>query len=292
MSAKGVPRTALILTTLMVFGFSLAAVAFKLRWRPKSNLPAPVASSASAPELDPVLAAAEDDPGYIGVLVPPEAADLASRQDGKLMEVRVKVGQKVKKNAILALFDTRMLKHELQAAQAQAGAAADQARRRGGTIEVAGQKVAIVAEGDRASAQFEASAAGARVEQLKAALELAEIRAPFDGAVTVVYTGAGNYLKAGTPIVRVIGDGTLRLRFCIPDENVIKPPVKSQVDARLKNGRLLRATVESHSPEIETTSHCIFTDAVVDEMPPDCGELCSQLAARTVRVVPHATAGR
>jgi RND family efflux transporter MFP subunit len=266
---------------------SLGVLAYKLRAPAKR----PIATAAtSATSVTPVVPADLElalqpvkSEEFVGVLVPPEAADLASRQEGKLTDVRVKVGERVKRDGVLAVFDTRMLKSEMGIAQAQLGQAADRARRRSGSVNVAGASFSIVSDEDRTASQFETGAAAARVQALKAAIELSEIRAPFDGVVTVVYTSAGNYTKAGVPIVRVIGNSNLRLRYCVPDD-AKKPPLRSKVMVHLRDLRPLHATVESVSPEVEPTSHCVFVDASLDDLPPDCKDNCTQLAARTVRV--------
>lgn len=277
----------LLAFTAVTVVVSVGVLAYKLRAPAKR----PVAAGASAaPVVTPVVPTDMDLPlqptasdEFIGVLVPPEAADLASRQEGKLTDVRVKVGERVKRDGVLAVFDSRMLKNELGMAQAQLGQAADRARRRSGSVNVAGASFSIVSDEDRTAAQFETGAASAKVQALKAAIELAEIRAPFDGVVTVVYTTAGNYMKAGVPVVRVIGNSNLRLRYCVPDD-AKKPALKSKVTVQLRDLRPLHATVESVSPEVEPTSHCVFVDASLDDVPPDCKDNCTQLAARTVRV--------
>jgi RND family efflux transporter MFP subunit len=275
---------------ILVVAASISALVFKIRWK-TASAQAAVVKPATAPELDvPALPGAEDE-GWIGVLVPPDAADLAARVEGKLIDVKVKVGDRVKRDKLLAQFDTRVMKHELAAAQAAYAASADRAKRRNGTINVGGTAVSIVSEEDKSNSQYDTSAAAARVEQLRAALELAEVRAPFDGVVTTLYTGVGNYLRAGVPVLRLIGDSTIRLRFAVPDEATNRPPLKSRVVVRLKDGRKLNGTVESISAEVDPASHCVFVDARIDDLPANCGDSCNQLAQRAVVVTPAQTNG-
>ena len=61
----------------------------------------------------------------------------------------------------------------------------------------------------------------ARVKQLRSALNDLELRAPFDGTVSLRYVDAGAVVGPTTPIVRLINPDNLWVRFAIP---TIAPP--------------------------------------------------------------------
>jgi RND family efflux transporter MFP subunit len=230
------------------------------------------------------IAAVSDPTTWVGVLVPPETAELASRSDGKIAELTVNVGDQVKQNDILGRLDMRVQEGELRAAEAQLGLAGDRARRRSQAM-AAGGKIAAVSGEEMATAAFESSAAAAKVESLKAAIDLALIRAPFDGVVTAKYASAGNYIKGGQPVVRVIGQNKMHVRFALPDSVAEKVQNKAPLTVKTESGKEFHATIEQISPEVEPASRTIFVDAAIDNLTDLCTEsACNRIAGKPVEV--------
>jgi membrane fusion protein, macrolide-specific efflux system len=69
------------------------------------------------------------DNDFVGVLVPPQMANLSPKADGRVLAVQVKLGQSVRAGDKLVSFDPREKQHDLAMAEAQlrvtqAGAAA------------------------------------------------------------------------------------------------------------------------------------------------------------------------
>ena len=288
-----------------------AAVVYLLH-RPASaaqELPSPSPAPAPAPSPAPAPATAEPD-GFVGVLLPPQAVNVASREDAKIVKIRARVGDVVHEGDLLAQLDDRVKKHELsiaraalRAAQAQSSSAdvdLDNARekkaRRAATVQVGGDSVAVVsgeeianarfdqrsAESKLASAQANVHLAAARVSQLETEIEQLVLRAPFDGVVGARYADTGAFLHAGEPALRVLGTGGLRIRFAVTEEDVPGIASRRHIEARV-DGATVRGTIEQVAPEVEPSSRTIVYEASVDAAA-DCGGDCARLTGRTLRV--------
>jgi RND family efflux transporter MFP subunit len=246
---------------------------------------------------------------FVGVLLPPKMASLSPRVDGRILEVKVKLGQAVRAGDVLVAFDPREMQHNLAMAQAMlaeskaeaAGASSDlvaarkRAARRNATVEVGGQRVALVSGEEAAQAHYEAQSAGARaasavakiaqqkanVDQLKLALEETELRAPFDGVVTGINFEAGMTAHTGDLVVRVVGGQGLRTRIAVPEEAAEYIP-RRKVRLSL-DGKTLFADIDQRGMEVEPASRAFLVEGTVDANREACGGDCAILAGRAVR---------
>ena len=289
----------------------LGAATGGARWARASSPPSVGPATGGAPTFaSPGDNVASRDETFVGVLLPPQMANVAPRAEGKLTDVPVRVGQRVDKGAVLAVFDARDRAHDLAVAQAQvraalgasASAAADlaaarhRAARRNATVEVGGRAIAIVSAEESTQASLEASGAAgravmasaqvaeqrARIAQLRLALEETQLRAPFDGVVTAVYFEAGMRLHGGDTVVRVVGSGRgLRVRIAVAEE--ASERLRSVTVARLAldANRSLTATLDHRSPEVDGASRTFLVEGTVDV--DDRCEECAVLAGKTIR---------
>jgi RND family efflux transporter MFP subunit len=269
------------------------------------------ASAATMPASSAAPRKAADGPmnDFVGVLLPPKMANLSPKADGRILAVPVKLGQAVRAGDVLVTFDPRERQHNLNMALAQlassraeaAGAAADaaaarkRASRRNATIEVGGQRVALVSGEEAAQAHYEAQSAGAKavsawakiaeqkanVEALKLALEETQLFAPFDGVVTGLNYEPGMTAHTGDVVVRVVGGQGLRARIAIPEESAQFAPRRR---ARLQlEGKTLLANIDQRAMEVEPASRAILVEGSVLASTEACGGDCAILAGRSVR---------
>jgi RND family efflux transporter MFP subunit len=308
----------------LVFGIAFGALCFygayvlKMKAANAAIAPAAVAANAANVMTAPVVTAsappATPSPApspastatFIGVLLPPQMANVASRQDGKLTEIPVKVGQTVKKGDVLAVFDSRerkqdlaMLEAQLKAAQGMAAAAgaeyaganARAARRNanvGGvalvSIEESQQAIhdAHAAAGRSAQASAQIAETKAKIAAMKVALEDLELRAPYDGVVTAVYFEPGMNVHGNETVVRVVGSGAgLRVRVAIPEEEQARRTAKT-AKLTLDDTRSFDARISRAAPEVDPASRTFLLEGEVDTGA-TCAD-CATLAGRTVRV--------
>jgi RND family efflux transporter MFP subunit len=199
-----------------------AAIAAMMAAMAAIGLAACRASEKPAASAAPVtVAAAATGPAVewlelFGRVVPPADRDatIAPQVAGVLLEVKVRDGEAVRKNDVVARVDPAPLADALAGAEAAARrAAADAAFRRRTAERTRGLFEKGVASGQEAEAD-EAAAVGAEASELEAASALAlarrrlawaELRAPFDGVVLKVLRRAGDTVDGSpaTPVVEI-----------------------------------------------------------------------------------------
>jgi HlyD family secretion protein len=261
--------------------------------------------SRPAGALDPTSEA----PELVGVLLPSRMANLSPRTEGRILEVRVKLGQAVRAGDAIVLFDARERQHELAMARAQLAAARAEAvgsraelaaarkrvTRRSATVDVGGGQIPVVSGEEAAQAHADADGAAARsaaarakiaeqqarFEQLRVAFEEAALRAPFDGVVTALNFEPGTTVHAGEAVARVVGGAGLRARIAVPEEVaglVHRTRARVEVD-----GQVLFANVDQVGGEVEPASRAFVLEGTV-ELRGDAGPSDSTLlAGRAVR---------
>jgi RND family efflux transporter MFP subunit len=257
---------------------------------PPAAKPAPAPTPAltePAPEGVAVPPAPEDR-GFVGVIAPVEAVDVAPPFNGKLTAVHARPGDRVTAGQVLAEVEPKPLREELAMAAAALRAAKAGARQarvdvRDAERQVKSEKRAV-AEGVSPKRQYEealytlerarAAAAGAsaavaeaeaRVDSAKNRLDDTAVRAPFAGTVAMRLRDRGADTGPGAPVVRLLGEGGLRVRFAVPPEDARRftPSTAVSIDVEGTPGPL-RGTVRQVSPELDGPSRMIFVEAELE----------------------------
>ncbi len=174
--------------------------------------------------------------GWIGVVVAGESVEVSPNIQGRVAEVAVDVGDPVRRGQILLRMDPTALEQDLKMAEAGLRAARAEHerleiekseaevryRRRTDLAELVSEEE--VSESrlafERANAAVRVADARvseteARVEQLREYLRQTEVRAPFDGTVTLRRADAGAVAGPSQPVLSV-SSGSLRVRFAVP----------------------------------------------------------------------------
>ena len=215
----------------------------------------------------------------IGRLVARYAGTVASRVEGPVLELLVRVGDRVDEGQLLARIDTTQL--ELEKAQAtvrrkEARARLNVAR---SLLKLASQEVdrlaqlqssAAVSQASYDDAQQQQTIAGARVEEAETAvastqasialvdlkLRYSEVLAPYGGTVVSKDTEIGSYLRIGQAVVSLVSDGELELEADVPYRQIAGIPPGTQVSVVLDNGSRhtaqVRAVVPQENPRTRT----------------------------------------
>jgi RND family efflux transporter MFP subunit len=239
--------------------------------------------------------------GYIGVVIARDKVDVAAKQAGEVVEILVRIGDRVKAGAPLARLDQRPIREALAVTRAELEAArADLARAR---LEIEETKerldrrqalAASVAREELESARYamrRASAARdradaevghqrARLQQLERQLTDATITAPFSGTIAMRYLDPGVIVAAGTPVVRLIASEDLWVRFAVPADHAGRLAVDAEVVVEIESiVTAVPAVVRQLSPELDPNSQMILVEA---ELAPEAalvGKIHSGLAA-------------
>ena len=257
---------------------------------------APVATTADAG------AAAAADRGFIGVLVS-ESVDIAPRFEGQLLRVHVRAGDKVAAGDLVAEIDPAPLSEELRAAEAALRAAEAATREARVAVSAAEKRLqtekALYAAGTVArqaleNAEMEVQTAKAardrtssdaarersRLQTARNRLQDTSLRAPFAGTIALRHRDPGATVGPGTPIVSLVGESGLRLRFAVPPERARELTVggKVAVDIDTVTGPV-DALVRQISPALDPASQMVLAEAELALDAPHLAELRPGLAA-------------
>lgn len=244
----------------------------------RRTAPKPASTSVSNVDRDPPQRAC-----FLGAVVPREEADVAAEIEGLVDSIAVRVGDQVATGDVLAVLDTRSLRHQAAALEADLQAAhaerriraaeeeqsAQEHARRSSLGELVSKEEIAAAHGRLQTARAALAVADARVDQVaarfaevQASLERSTLRAPFPGLVSRRYLDPGARTTAGTPVVHLARLDNPSVRFAVPAE------LRSQLVAgrelivdTVDDGRRFRGAVEQIAPEIDPASMLIFVEA-------------------------------
>ena len=223
-----------------------------------------------------------------GFAEPYQTIELAASEAGIVQEVRVELGQAVKKGDVLAVLDDEVLKASLEIAQlkAQSTAALDAAK---AEIELRQQKLAALTELNRSGSgsREEFARAKADVEFANAKLKAAEetlaadrlevkkidaqlrqrtIRASLDGVVTDIHRDPGEFVSGADPkLFTVVRLDRLRVKFYVPAEQSLRLNKSDRVKLQTANDdKPTAADVEFVSPVTHAESGLVRVDVILD----------------------------
>jgi RND family efflux transporter MFP subunit len=265
--------------------------------------PAPRAATATRSPAAPSTPA---ERGWVGVIAPAQTADIAATFAGQLRMVHVRSGDRVAAGAPLAQIDDRQVREELAMAEAELRSAGAAARAAAVDLAEAERLVtaerALVAQGhspqrrleevgfqrQRAQAGLSRSHAAeaearARVQQARRRLAEAVLRAPFAGTVAARYHDPGATTAPGTPVVRLIGDGGLWVRFAAPPAARAQLAIGNRVEVSIEAIGTTTAVLRQVAPELDPASNLLFAEAALDVPPPSLAGRISPRAAAWVR---------
>ncbi len=219
------------------------------------------------------------DSAWLGVVTPRHTAELASELGGKVTEVWIKAGSRVRKGDAIVQIDSR----EALSAEAIAGAELGQRRsevaraearweearaqlarlEQGGSWIAARELDAARAAERVAKAELSAAQAGvgmgrARFAQQRLRAQRHKLEAPFDGVLVSCDVDPGDAVGPGQIVARVISDDR-QVRFALPREQLPSSGAL-EVSIALPAGEL-RAQVESVQPEVDPAAQLVFAAA-------------------------------
>ena len=214
-----------------------------------------------------------------GRVVAKRQSDVATRVMGVAVDPPVQVGDAIEKGDVLFLLDTERLQIELDLAKAElaiAEAGLDVAEARLERTKKALERAQSLASNatvsqaqldDRAGEYAEAlgsvqqakariTAANVGLSGAQDNIENAVIRAPFAGTVLEVSAEAGEFVSAGTVVVRLLGSGALEVEANVPARYVSAlrsgQVVKARTDAGDQLGLKLRAILPTEFSSTRT----------------------------------------
>ncbi|MGE0550609.1 MAG: efflux RND transporter periplasmic adaptor subunit [Kofleriaceae bacterium] len=257
---------------------------------------APAASNGSARAV-PVTAAAVTRASvtqrgrYPGEL-DADTADVAAFYAGRLVSVRVRVGDIVKQGDVIAELDPVDAREQIAQARAQAKAAAAERNRAKVERDAAEAEVArleplardkLISELEIDRQRARAKALGATVESASAGeaeaharVRLLEkrvvesfVRAPFSGRIAERFVDPGATVTAGARLVRLVATSPLRIRFEVPEADVAQVSAGTMLTALTKggDGKGVPARVTGVASEVSRERRVAIVEALIEAPP-------------------------
>ncbi len=154
---------------------------------------------------------ADEAPSFPGRVEAGDSAMLAFRVAGQLRELKVRMGDRVQKGAVLAELDPTDYRLNLEARQAEFDLAQLEAER-ASTL----YKQKLISEDQYDTAQTVLATNEARLEQAREQLSFCKLTAPFSGAIAFTYAMPSEIVATQQPILNLQDTSTLDIRFNLP----------------------------------------------------------------------------
>ena len=207
-----------------------------------------------------------------GNIAPWQEAIIGAEVNGlKLTDVRVNVGDVVKKGQVLATFSSDTARAELlqvhaavaeaQATLAEAAANASRALSLKDTGALSAQQIAQFTTAET-TAQARVAAARANVAVVQVRLNNAQLSAPDNGVISARTATVGSVVSAGTELFRMIRQGRLEWRAEVTSTEVarIKPGTEANITAA--SGASMQGKVRMVAPTVDaqTRNALVYVD--------------------------------
>ncbi len=146
-----------------------------------------------------------------------DEATVNAKQGGVIEEIRVEEGERVSANQVLARLETDRLRLEAARAKASMDKLEQDFRRN----ESVYQRNLVSREAYERT-KYELDAARAAHDLARLALQESEIRAPFEGVVSMRHIKVGNMIAAGSPAFRITRMDRLEAQIYVPERDIHK----------------------------------------------------------------------
>ena len=225
-------------------------------------MPTEVVRSAIVTQPIPAAPLALIYPGEVRARYEP---DLAFRIPGKVTERLVDVGDKVKKDQLLATLDPQDMRLQRQAAEAQvaaAQAAFNLAKAESNRYEILFKRE-LASRSQYDNVQSNLKAASAQLKQAQAELEVAgnqlqyaSLKAPADGVITQRAIEVGQVVAAGQPAFTLAVEGEREVAIGIAEQAIETIKVGQAVDIKLwaQGDQAFRGVIREIAPAADSAS--------------------------------------
>lgn len=219
--------------------------------------PEPVIEVATAhPERQPV----EVTVPAVGTVEADERVVLQPEVAGLIESLHFTEGQRVRKGDVL--FRMRSRKEEAQVAQARADrdlarSNLERARTLAGTKAISQQELDLI--------ESTVAAREATYELETRRLEERLIVAPFDGVVGPREVSVGQYVNAGVPLVTLVEDARVKVRFRLPERQLalVRTGQTARIQVNAYAGRRFEGQVELVNPEVDPSTRTVEVRVLV-----------------------------
>ena len=203
-----------------------------------------------------------------GIVQADQRSDVTADTQGKVVNVMIERGQRVKLGQAVVQLDVRSAalsaseaRANLEAARAQKGLADEECKR---TKTLMDKGAITASEYDRQMTQCTAalqqvSAAQARTEMMSKSVSDGLVRAPFDGVIADRMISPGEWVSPGKPLFTLVKDDPLKIELSVPEGAVeaVKAGQRVEVKSVAYPDKTYQATVNRIGGEIGKTRSLI-----------------------------------
>lgn len=219
----------------------------------------------------------------IGFIEPIQGVNIANEVAGKVVSINFESGQKLKAGDPLIHLDSQVEVANLKAAQGRMPAVERNYKRMKSLLGKGS-----VSQGQVDDAEAEFLALQGQIESYQATISQRLIRAPFAGITGLRNVFLGDYLTAGSDIVRLEDISKMRLRFTVPQNDLNKiqigQPLNIFVDAEPDTH--FTGTISAIEPAVNYQSGVIQVQA---DIPNQEQKLRSGMFAKASIILPTLT---
>lgn len=190
-----------------------------------------------------------------GRTAPARTVELKAETSGRIVEVPVRRGSRVRAGEVLIRLDAGERVAKLDEARARV-------RQREleyeGTLKLKPEGYVSDTLLAQSAAELESARAALRTAQLD--LERMEIRAPFDGALQERQVEIGDYVSPGSAVATFVDDRTLVVVGSIAEQHALAVKKGSKGTARLATGQVAQGTVRYIAPVADAATRTFVVE--------------------------------
>ncbi len=240
---------------------------------------------------------------WVGVISARDTAELAAEQDGRVTEVWLEAGARVKAGQPILQIDNTDAAGARGIASAELGQRASEAARAQARLEEARTILQRLKQGGKwiadheieraqaevrmAEAEYRASQAAAQMGRAKLSMQRNRearyrLRAPFEGTLVSCDVDPGDSVRAGQILARVISDDR-QVRFALPPDQL---PENGELEVLVRDplsSRSMVTKLHTLKPEVDTSAQLVFATATLTL---DASQLKTWLPGTRVEVSP------
>ncbi|MEJ2592622.1 MAG: efflux RND transporter periplasmic adaptor subunit [Candidatus Thiodiazotropha sp.] len=195
-----------------------------------------------------------------GTLIAVQGVTVSAELGGKIVEITLDSGARVKAGDLLVRMDVSAEKAQLRSAEAAAKLARINLDR---NRDLRANHTVSQSDLDTAEANFKQ--ATAQVENMQAAIAKKTIRAPFAGQLGLRQVNLGQIVEQGTAIVTLQTIDPIYVDFSLPQQrfSVLTPGTEVQVTTDAAPGKVFNGRIIAVNPEIDQVTRSVRVRATL-----------------------------
>jgi RND family efflux transporter MFP subunit len=154
-----------------------------------------------------------------------EEANVSFRISGPITDIKVNVGDKVKKGQFLASVDTGTLAEKLEQAEKAVTIQKE-------TLKYQKDKDDLYTKDQRDAQKAAVQQAEAVVDEISKQFQYASTFAPMDGIVVERNINLGEMAQAGSPIIKLIQENEMRIEARVPEVNIAEVKIGQKASVK------------------------------------------------------------